>query len=386
MGIKNFISSFILKFSNVKKKDIFIDPHKYLGKRRNSLKIYDRPPRNMILSPLNLTFNPIDRLLIVNFEEDPIYYGIELQIFHEASKEYPLVILYRKDNMMDIYYTNEIVLENRKEMVTELLTDVSFNQLEVIEYKLQFDERGLDAHLFLMDKLEEDIEFKVKENFPGRNLNTMLAPIGAVRKKPRYFPITILKRFGMIIKKDTVIYMKIHGNLRKIVDMPVKMNNLNIYLARFSLDPIICNWNKAYSGNLNPIVIHSPNYHIKENNLSIEILSNAGFYEIKKISGIDERNHLISFEFSPAIPNLIALQSEKKIKGKFSCSLDEKQCIFTGVYYINRIDKIITFNIHPTKGWQPFPGKLWLKTYKWTANIEILDDFEYKIHSKWTRV
>ena len=101
---------------------------------------------------------------------------------------------------------------------------------------------------------------------------------------------------------------------------------------------------------------------------------------------MDERNHLISFEFSPAIPNLIALQSEKKIKGKFSCSLDERQGIFAGVYYINRIDKIITFNIHPTKGWQPFSGKLWLKTYKWTANIEILGNFEYKIHSKWTRV
>jgi hypothetical protein len=333
-----------------------------------------------------MVFDPMDRLLIVNFEEDPIYYGIELQIFHKASEEYPLVIMYRKDGMMDIYYTDEIVIENRKEMVTDLLTNVSFNILEDIEYKFQFNERGLDAHLFLMDKLEEDIEFKVKENFPGRNLTAMLTPIGAASKKPRYFPITFLKKFGMIIKKDTEIYVKIHGNLRKIVDMPVKINSLNTYFARFSLEPIICNWNKVYSGNLNPILIHSPNYHLKEKKLSIEILSNAGFYEIKKISGTDERNHLISFEFSPAIPNLIALQSEKKIKGKFSCSLDERQGIFAGVYYINRIDKIITFNIHPTKGWQPFSGKLWLKTYKWTANIEILGNFEYKIHSKWTRV
>jgi len=293
--------------------------------------------------------------------------------------------MYRKDNMIDVYYTNEIVIENRKEMVTELLTNASFNQLEVIEYKLQIDERGLDAHIFLMDKLEEDIEFKVKENFPGRNLTAMLAPIGAVSKKPRYFPITFLKKFGMIIKKDTEIYVKIHRNLRKIVDIPVKMNGLNIYLARFSLEPIICNWNNAYSGNLNPIVIHSPYYHIKENNLSIEILSNAGFYEIKKISGMDERNHLISFEFSPAIPNLIALQSGKKIKGKFSCSFDDRQGIFAGEYYIIRIDEIITFNIHPTKGWQPFLGKLWLASYYWTAKIEILNEFDAKIQSYWYR-
>ncbi|MHA1235969.1 MAG: hypothetical protein ACTSQL_12925, partial [Promethearchaeota archaeon] len=97
LGIKNYISSFILRFSNVKFQDIPIDHHKYLGKRENSLKIYDRPPRDMILSPFNMTFDLIDRLLIVNFEDDPIYYGIELQIFHKIDKEYPLVIMYRKD-------------------------------------------------------------------------------------------------------------------------------------------------------------------------------------------------------------------------------------------------------------------------------------------------
>ena len=174
-------------------------------------------------------------------------------------------------------------------------------------------------------------------------------------------------------------------NLRKIVDIPVKMNGLNVYLARYSLEPIICNWNNVYEGRINPIVIPAPFSSVKENNLSIEILSNAGFYEIKKISVMDERNHLISFEFSPAIPNLIALRSGKKIKGKFSCSLDERQGIFAGEYHINRIDEIITFKIHPTKGWQPFPGKLWLDSYYWTAKIEFLNEFDAKIQSYWYR-
>ena len=158
---------------NVKIKNIYIDHHKYLGKRENSLKIYDQPPRNMILSPFNMMFDLIDRLLVVNFEDDPIYYGIELQIFHKIGKDYPLVIMYRKDNMMDIYYTNEIVLKNRKKMVTDLYSNVSFNQLEDIENKFQFDEMGLDAYLFLKDKLEQEIEFKIKENTPGRELTCL---------------------------------------------------------------------------------------------------------------------------------------------------------------------------------------------------------------------
>lgn len=370
---------------NVKIKDIFINHHKYLGKSKNSLKIYDPPIRNMILSPFSIIFDSINRLLMVNFEEDPIYYRIELQIFLKLDKEYPLVIMYRKDNMVDIYYTNEIVIKNRKEMLTDLLTDTSFNQLEDIEFKFQFDDMGLDAYIFFKDKLEKEIELKIKENTPGRELASILAAIAAVNKKPEYFPIVFLNKFGMVIKKNTEIFVRIHGFLRDTTEMPVRMNGMHIYLSRYSLEPIICNWNNAYSGNITPMVIDSPFYHIKEMNLSIEILNNAGFYEIKKILGMDEINHLISFEFSPAIPNLIALQSGKKIKGKFSCSLDDRQCIFTGEYHIKRIDEIITFNIHPTKGWQPFPGKLWLASYYWTAKIEILNEFDAKIQSYWYR-
>jgi len=370
---------------NVKIKDIFIDHHKYLGKRENSLKIYDRPPRNMILSPFNLIFDSIDRLLIINFEEDPIYYSIELQIFHKIDKEYPLVIMYRKDNMKDIYFTNEIVIKNRKKIVTDLLTNVSFNQLEDIEYKLQFDEMGLEAYLFLKDKLEKEIEFKIKEKTPGRELASILVPISAVNKKPEYFPIVFLDKFGMVIKKNTEIFIKIHGFLRYTTDMPIRMNGMNIYSAHYSLEPIISNWNKIFSGNMNPIILNPPVLNLTNENITYNLIKNSDYYEIKQISGNDEEGHTISFEFSPAIPNLIALRSGKKIKGKFSCSLDDRQGIFAGEYYINRIDEIITFNIHPTKGWQPFPGKLWLKSYFWTAKIEILNEFDAKVQSYWYR-
>jgi len=371
---------------NVKMKDIFIDHHKYLGKRENSLKIYDRPPRNMILSPFNLIFDSIDRLLIINFEEDPIYYGIELQIFHKIDKEYPLVIMYRKDNMMDIYYTNEIVIKNRKKMLTDLLTNASFNQLEGIDYKFQFDEIGLDAYLFLKDKLEKEIEFKIKENTPGRELGSILAPIGAVSKKPEYFPIVFLNKFGMVIKKNTEIFVKIHGFLRDTTEMPVRMNGMNIYHARYSLEPIISNWINNFSGNINPLMLNPPNLNITNENITYDLINNSDYYEIKQINGNNEEGHTISFEFSPTIPNLLFLGRNSKIKGRFSCIIDEKKGIFAGEYYLTRAGDTIKFNITPTKGWQPFPGKLWLKTYKWTSEIQIQYIGDIKINSYWRRI
>jgi hypothetical protein len=367
-------------------KFIPIDHHKYLGKRENSLKIYDGPPRNMILSPFNMTFDPMDRLLIVNFEEDPIYYSIELQVFHKIDKEYPLVIMYRKDDMIDIYFTNEIVIKDRKKMITDLHTDISFNQLGDIEYNFQFDEMGLNAYLFLKDKLEKEIEFKIREKAPERELTSILAPIGTVSKNPEHFPIVFLNKFGMVIKNNTEIFIKIHGFSRVPTEMPVRMSKMRFYSARFAFEPIICNWNNNFGGNINPIILNPPTLNISDKNITFSLVKNSDYYEIKKTSGNDDKDHTVSFEFSPAIPNLIALRSNSKIKGRFSCIIDEKKGIFAGEYYLTRTGDTIEFIIQPTKGWQLFPGKLWLKTYIWVANIEILEDFEFKVHSNWTRL
>ena len=317
---------------NVKFKDIFIDHHKYLGKRENSLKIYDRPSRNLILSPFNLIFDSIDRLLIVNFEDDPIYFSVELQIFQKLDKEYPLVIMYRKDNMMDIYYTNEIVIKNRKNMLTNLLTNTSFNQLEDIEFKFQFYNMGLDAYLYFKDKLEKDIEFKIKENTPRRELASILAPKGAISNKPEYFPIVFLNMFGMVIKKNTDIFIKIHGFLRNLEEMPVRMNGMEVYQAYYSLEPIIINWNNNFSGNINPIILNPPILNISNQNITYDLVKNSDYYEIKKLSGKDEKDHTITFEFSPAIPNLLSLGSNSKTNGRFSCVVEENRGIFAGDY------------------------------------------------------
>ncbi len=386
MGVIKKLSSAFLNRYNVKIKDVVVDHHKYLGKRNNSLKIYESSPKNMIFSPFNITTDYIDRLMLINFEDDPIYYAIELQIFRIAGEKLPMVIMYRKDDLMDIYYTNEAIIEHRKKLIEDLSTNVSFNQLEEIDFRFQTDDMGLNTYLFLKDKLEKDIEFKIKENMPGRELAAMLTPIGVASKKPQYFPIVYLNEFGMVFKKDTEIFIKIHGFLRKPVEMPVRMNGMYVYLVHYSLEPIIGNWNNTYSGRLNSILIDPANMDVKKENLSYKVLNNGGYYEIKMISGEDEVGHIISFEFSPAIPNLITLKSNANIKGKFSCCIGDRKGIFAGEFYISRVGDIISFSIQPIKGWQPFPGKLWLKTYKWTAEIEIQIDNSLSINSYWKRI
>ena len=371
---------------NVKLKDIFIDHNKYLGKPENSLKIYDSPPRNMVISPFNLIFDVIDRLFVVNIEDDPFYTRIELQIVHKFDDYYPLVILFRKDNMADVYYTSEVVITNRKKMLTDLLVNVSFNQLEDIQFEFQFDDTGLNAFLFLEDKLEQEIELKIKEHIPERELAAILAPMGAASKNPDYFPIVFLNKFGWVIKKNTEIFVKIHGVARDTSEMPIQINGMEVYAVHYSLQPIICNWNNNFTGRLDPIIINTPSLGISNDNMDFIFKNNSDYYEIIKISGRNEEDHTISFEFSPAIPNLLSLRSRMKIKGRFSCIIDGKKGIFAGEYYLSRTGDTIDFIITPIKGWQPFPGNLWLKNYKWTSTIQIQDIDDIKISSNWCRI
>ncbi len=370
---------------NVKLQNIYIDHHKYLGKRENSLKIYDRPATSMILSPFNMIFDPMNRILLVNFEKDSIYYSIELQIYHKLDKELPLVIMYRKDNMIDIYYTNEVVIKNKKDILIDLFEHVSFNQLEDIEFEFQFDTMGLHAYLFLKDKLEQEIEIKIKENSPGRELVSILAPMGGFNNRPKYFPIIFLSEFGMIFKNNTEIFVKIDGILKNAAEMPNQINGKKVYQAHYSLKPTICNWNKGFSGNIDPIILNTTSMNISEGNLTLALIRNSDYYEITKISGNDDKDHTVSFEFSPAIPNLISLRNNSKIKGRFSCIINEKKGIFGGIYYLIRTGETIEFSITPIKGWQPFSGKLWLKSYKWFAKIKSQENSNFIFTSYWRR-
>ncbi|NHJ19461.1 MAG: hypothetical protein EAX91_00865 [Candidatus Lokiarchaeota archaeon] len=375
MGTKNIII-----------KNVFFDHDKFLGRRENSLKIYNSPPGKMVLSPFNLTFDSILKLFVLNFDNDPIYFRIELQITRLRDKDCPLVILYRKDNMVDIYYTNEDVINTRMNLLRALFEKVSFNQLETIEYYFQFDDRGLDAYLFLEDKLEKEIEIKVNENYPNRELYTILAPMGVISKKPKYFPIVFLNKFGMVLEKNTEIFVRIHGEYRNLIEMPFQINGMQVYPGHFSLNPIVCNWNKNASNDISPIVLNPPSLTISENNINLALKNNSNYYEIKEISWKDQNNQIVSFEFSPAIPNLISLKNNSKVKGRFSCEINEMKGVFGGAYNISRSGNSIEIRIAPTKGWQLSSGKLWLESYTWKAIIQIEDDGNFKINSYWRRV
>lgn len=386
MKIRERISSLFINADNVRFKEVIIDHEKYLGKKKNKPTIYWKNPSKFFISPFNMTFDEIDRLMSITFEGDELYYSIEIQVFKINDLEYPLVILYRKDKLMDIYFSNPHILENREEIIKDLISYVSFNQLDNINLKLTVERYGLDCSLDIVDKFGRAIEFNIREQCAKKELTSMLTPTSAENNLPLYFPIIYLDKFGMAEAQNTISSIKINGQKKQPVEMPFKVNGKQTYMTRYSLNPVICNWNNSYKGELPLSMIDNDNSSLIRNGITYTINSNHGFIEIEKILGIDKKGNIVFFEFSPAIPNLLALDNNLNLYGKFSCGINEKKGIFAGIYSITTNDKIISLEIVPIKGWQPFPGKLWIKTYKWISELTINADSKISIDSYWKRL
>ena len=89
--------------------------------------------------------------------------------------------------------------------------------------------------------------------------------------------------------------------------------------------------------------------------------------------------------FYPSLPDLESLKNEIDLSGNFSFHADEVAGILGGNYHIQKRGEKIKIQIHPKDGWQPMPGKKWMSTYLWIADITLLNG-KIAIDSKWNRL
>ena len=95
--------------------------------------------------------------------------------------------------------------------------------------------------------------------------------------------------------------------------------------------------------------------------------------EIRCVKRIDSNSEM-RIAFSPAIPDIVSLKIDTEIEGHFSISVDEVKGIMGGVYSVKKNKDGVIFKMNPQKGWQPMPGKLWMKTYFWNCDIKIVEN------------
>ncbi len=361
-----------------------VNEEKYLGDKKNNPSIYETG-NNKYIYPL-IKFKDeqviIEKLCLIDFEGDTIYKAIELQQVKQEGFIYYIVLMGRQDGESDIYYTKGLKLDGDK--YKSLLNKVTI--YEVDSMKVQFDvtEKGIDVHLSLRDRKNRIIEFKIKENKNKLDSFGLLAPVGSMSESPDKFPIIYLKKFNMVEQKHTDIFVKIDGKDLKPIKLFPLCNFKRVYLARYSYFNNIKDLNNGYIGIIEPIEFTTDVDEIKIDDCIYSININNTHPEIKSVKRIDSNSEM-KITFSPPIPDIILLKDNTEILGHFSLSVDEVKGIMGGTYLVRKNNDSIKLQINPQKGWQPMPGKLWIKTYLWNCDIKTVDDI-LQVESKWSRI
>jgi hypothetical protein len=345
-----------------------------------------------LFNPFSFHVDPMNRLLLVNFEKDPdeIYIGLEPQYFDDPiNGKGLLVIAWRRDKKIDVYHESSLSPDPSK-------FDIAGDGLHTIQnvdfHKNNFEihEKGVSVDISFNDKLGRKIEILIKESHTkDREPFGLLAPMGDAAKNPSAMPLILLHDFYFVRKNRTNCQVRINGNIHLIDKMPFPMDGMWMYFARYSPDPFIVTFNPAVIG-------HLLSSHHDPNEIIVENVKNAK--ELRKVIKRSD-GHSIELSFEPAFPQFNLLNDGAVVKGRFTIFSSESTGKIIGEYLVAKKENEALIRMIPSDGWQPKAGKFtlkllytiakifknWPKSYLWSAKLT-WSDGQWKMDSHWSRI
>lgn len=355
---------------------------------------------NTFINPFTIDIDPMESLLLVNFENDPdsIYVGFEPQIFNDdVNGKGHLIIGWRKDGKVDVFHQKGLKLKAEKYDIA----GKGLHKMTLTEMKYaicEFGECGINCYYEFQDNNNRKIKIIIREHSKKKiKPFGLLAPMGMAAESPSALPLVYVNDFYFVRKKHTEIKIQIDKKVHKADMLPIPMNFQKMYFSRYSTNPVIATLNAEYKGVINKLEVESGVNIYEDDKYIINLNNDNGRISIKEIVRKNEKQD-IKLSFSPAFPNLENFDL-KEFKGEFEIFAHKSTGKIKGNYKISKIEEIIIIEMIPSKGWSPNPDRLslrflytvgkifknWPKTYKWTAIIEeSKNDFPMK--SNWERI
>ncbi len=354
-----------------------------------------------IIFPFSIDIDPMEKLLLVNFEKDPdsVYVGFEPQVFNDdVNGVGHLIIGWRTDKKVDVYHQKSLNLDPSKYRIA----GSGLNEMIPIDMDKAFYEVGdfgVKAHYKFKDVSGRAVEIAVTEsNSKTRKPFGLLAPMGDAATNPTSLPLILLHDFYFVRKKHTEINVSIDNRSHKVDDLPMRMDWQKMTFARYSPKPLIATLNPAYSGVLEGFNVEIGQESFEKGDYTYEIEWINQQAHIKSMS-IKNNIHLLTLNFSPSLPCLNTIPENAQMKGAFRISGHESVGSISGDYAIGSGKESVDIRMVPTKGWAPKTTKFstwflfsvakvfkkWPTTYQWDAELQKSPDGSWHMQSKWIR-
>lgn len=355
-----------------------------------------------ILFPFSIEIDPMEKLLLINFEKDPdsTYVAFEPQVFNdEINGKGHLVIGWRMDKKIDVYYEKSLNLDSSKYSIAGAgLNRMIPVDMDIASYEV--NDFGVQAHYNFKDISGRNVEIVIKENNPKeRRPFGLLAPMGDAATNPTSMPLVLLHDFYFARKKQTEILVSINKRSHTLDELPILMDFQKMTFARYSPQPLIATLNPDHQGELETLDLEvgQTSYENREKIFEIEWSNQTP--SIKSMS-VKNNIHLLTMSFAPSFPDLNTLPANTSLSGNFKISGHESVGSISGEYHIHSDKESITLSAIPTKGWKPKTTKFstwflftvakvfkkWPTTYRWDAEIKKNEEGRWQMKSKWIRM
>lgn len=354
-----------------------------------------------LLNPFQIHIDPMQRLLLVNFENDPdsIYIGLEPQVFDDpVNGRGHLVIGWRTDGRVDVYHQPGLSLNPSKyDIAGKGLAYMTEREMDGCFY--QVDEKGARAFYRFEDLSGREIVLHLEErNRSERKPFGLLAPMGQAAEYPSAMPLVLLHDFYFVRRENTLLEVTISGRKHTPDELPVKMDGQKMYFARYSPTPLIATLNPAGQGQLVPLQIESNSKIVSEGD---QVLEREWKNERPFIRSITRENDVfpVQLRFKNPFPCPSAMADNSREKGRFELLFHPTVGKITGKYLVEKSKGQVNITLHPAGGWKPRPDRFslrlmytmakvfrkWPTTYVWHAELIQGENDTWIMNSKWTR-
>ncbi len=354
----------------------------------------------LVYNPFRIDIDPMERLLLVNFEKDPdtLYVGFEPQVFDdEINGKGHLVIGWRVDGRVDVYHQPGLKLNPEKyDIAGKGLAHLV--EREMPEARFEITNTGVQAFYEFYDIHNRLVRFSISERNPRkRNPFGLIAPMGHAAENPSALPLVILHDFYFVRSKHTEISIAIGDRLHRHDILPIRMDGSKMTFLRYSPDLYVASVNPAFNGKLEKVAVNQ-GWNVIEKDSLIEIITVDG---LPAICGLrkQHRNHELNMRFEPAFPDIGSMKAHTTAKGRFMIAGHRETGTIEGVYTVEKGETETRITMIPSKGWKPRPDRFslrflyrvakvfrhWPKTYIWEATI-VEDEGNYYMQSGWKRI
>jgi hypothetical protein len=365
-----------------------VDPDAFLGARANPVAAYGPAGAPVILPVMDVRIDPIDRLFLVSFADDPVYEGVELQTFPRPDGEPDVRVLLWRPDTVDVYDSSGRVFDeavDRRTIESLVSPKVVTMQRAEFEHRFNITEHGLDAAIRIRDREGRDVAVEVIETRGTPVTGGLIAPVGATSAAPDYLPVFFLDEFALVKRRGTQVTISVDGHARSPAKMTRLIKGPASYFTRYSNRVVIAHWNERREALLSARPVVHGERTVAVNGIEYHLAWNGDRPEVAAAVAAQGED-AVTFLFSPALPDFGALSPDARVDGRFVINVNEVPGVVAGEYQVERRGDSVHLVFQPLDAWQPpiIRGPSWVASYRYEAEIDLTGDAPL-LRSHWVR-